>query len=232
MAAGINKTAELKDIMPLFKDGQTILFGGFGGVGSPPGLIAAILESGCTGLTLIGNDAGFPDIGIGRAVSAGRVSKMIVSHIGSNPAAGALMNSGELEIEFSPQGTLMERIRAGGTGLGGILCDIGMGADIVRGDKQTVLLGGKPYLAETALTADIALIYAETADEYGNLIYDKSARNTNPLAAAAGRITVAEVNHIVPAGTLDPERVITPGVYVDYIIQSNGADWKWAWERN
>lgn len=232
MAVRINKTAELKDIVPLFKDGQTILFGGFGGVGSPPGLIAAILESGCSGLTLIGNDAGFPDIGIGKVVTAGRARKMIVSHIGSNPEAGALMNSGRLEIEFSPQGTLMERIRAGGTGLGGILCDIGIGTDIVRGDKQIVTIGTKEYMAETALTADIAVIYAETADEYGNLIYDKSARNTNPLAAAAGSITLAEVNHIVPAGMLDPERIITPGVCVDYIIQSNGADWKWAWERN
>jgi acetate CoA/acetoacetate CoA-transferase alpha subunit len=141
------------------------------------------------------------------------------------------MNNGELEVEFSPQGTLVERIRAGGMGLGGILTDIGMEADIVRNGKQTVKLGKKNYLVEPALTADIAIVYAEMADPYGNLIFDKSARNTNPIVAAAGQITIVEARQIVPLGSLDPEDIIVPGAFVDYIIPSKGVDWKWVWEQ-
>ncbi|MEI2468998.1 3-oxoacid CoA-transferase subunit A, partial [Peribacillus frigoritolerans] len=141
------------------------------------------------------------------------------------------MNNGELEVEFCPQGTLVERIRAGGMGLGGILTDIGMEADIVREGKQTVKLGKKNYLVESALTADIAIVYAEMADPYGNLLFDKSARNTNPIVAAAGQITIVEVRQIVPLGTLDPENIIVPGAFVDYIIPSKGVDWKWVWEQ-
>ena len=133
-------------------------------------------------------------------------------------------------MEFSPQGTLVERIRAGGMGLGGILTDIGIDADIVRDGKQTVKLGKKNYLVEPALTADIAIVYAEMADPYGNLIFDKSARNTNPIVAAAGQITIVEAMQIVPLGSLDPEDIIVPGAFVDYIIPSKGVDWKWAWE--
>ncbi|MCM3673175.1 MULTISPECIES: CoA transferase subunit A [Peribacillus] len=220
----------LEDVRHHFKDDQSILFGGFGGIGTPPGLINLILESGIKDLTLIGNDTGFPDIGIGKLVTQRRAKKIIVSHIGSNPNAGLLMNNGELEVEFSPQGTLVERIRAGGMGLGGILTDIGIEVDIVRDGKQTVKLGKKNYLVETALTADIAIVYAEMADPYGNLIFDKSARNTNPIVAAAGQITIVEAMQIVPLGSLDPEDIIVPGAFVDYIIPSKGVDWKWVWE--
>ncbi|WP_309487126.1 CoA transferase subunit A [Bacillus sp. ISL-4] len=220
----------LEDVRHHFKDKQSILFGGFGGIGTPPGLINLILESGIKDLTLIGNDTGFPDIGIGKLVTQRRAKKVIVSHIGSNPNAGLLMNNGELEVEFSPQGTLVERIRAGGMGLGGILTDIGIEADIVRDGKQTVKLGKKNYLVEPALTADIAIVYAEMADPYGNLTFDKSARNTNPIVAAAGQITIVEAMQIVPLGTLDPEDIIVPGAFVDYIIPSKGVDWKWVWE--
>ncbi|MDR4926010.1 CoA transferase subunit A [Peribacillus simplex] len=220
----------LEDVRHHFKDKQSILFGGFGGIGTPPGLINLILELGIKDLTLIGNDTGFPDIGIGKLVTQRRAKKVIVSHIGSNPNAGLLMNNGELEVEFSPQGTLVERIRAGGMGLGGILTDIGIEADIVRDGKQTVKLGKKNYLVEPALTADIAIVYAEMADPYGNLIFDKSARNTNPIVAAAGQITIVEAMQIVPLGTLDPEDIIVPGAFVDYIIPSKGVDWKWVWE--
>nr|WP_225988767.1 CoA transferase subunit A [Peribacillus frigoritolerans] len=221
----------MEDVRHHFRDKQSILFGGFGGIGTPPGLINMILESGIKELTLIGNDTGFPDIGIGKLVTHRRAKKVIVSHIGSNPNAGLLMNNGELEVEFCPQGTLVERIRAGGMGLGGILTDIGMEADIVRDGKQTVKLGKKNYLVESALTADIAIVYAEMADPYGNLLFDKSARNTNPIVAAAGQITIAEVRQIVPLGTLDPENIIVPGAFVDYIIPSKGVDWKWVWEQ-
>ncbi|MGE7603766.1 CoA transferase subunit A [Peribacillus sp. NPDC097675] len=225
-----NKICNFEDVAHFFKDGQSILFGGFGGIGTPPGLINLILETGVQNLTLIGNDTGFPDIGIGKLVTNKRAKKIIASHIGSNPNAGLFMNNGELEVEFSPQGTLVERIRAGGMGLGGILTDIGLDNGTVSKDKQTVIIAGKKYLIEPALTADIAIVYAETADPYGNLVFDKSARNTNPLVATAGQITMVEVIEIVPLGSLDPERIIVPGAFVDYIIPSKGVDWKWVWE--
>ncbi|WP_057912743.1 CoA transferase subunit A [Peribacillus muralis] len=224
------KICRFEEVVHLFKDHQSILYGGFGGIGTPPGLINLILETGIKHLTLIGNDTGFPEIGIGKLVTQRRAKKIIVSHIGSNPNAGSLMNNGELEVEFSPQGTLVERIRAGGMGLGGILTDIGIEADIVRDGKQTVKLGDEHYLIEPALTADIAIVYAEMADPYGNLIFDKTARNTNPLVAMAGKITIVEAKHIVSLGSMDAEDIIVPGAFVDHIIPSKGVDWKWAWE--
>ncbi|MBO1513694.1 CoA transferase subunit A [Metabacillus sp. BG109] len=211
------------------QDGCTIMFGGFGGIGNPPTVINGILEKGVNDLTLIGNDSGFPDIGIGRLVSQGRASRLIVSHIGSNPVAGQLMMEGKMKVEFSPQGTLAERIRAGGVGLGGILTDIGLDSMVEEG-KQKVTVNGREYLLESALTADIAIVYAKKADTFGNLIYETSARNTNPLVAMAGRYTIAEVEEIVEVGELDPEMIVTPGIYVDLVVQSSGVDWKWAWE--
>lgn len=218
-------------IKPFFKKGQSILFGGFGGVGTPPGLINLILETGIDELFLIGNDAGFPDIGIGKIVTAKRARKMIVSHIGSNPNAGTFMHAGELEIEFSPQGTLVERIRAGGMGLGGILTDIGVNAEIVNQGKQVVEIQDKKYLVEPAITSDIAIVYAEKSDSFGNLIFDKSARNTNPLVAMAGHLTIVEAAEVVALGDLDPEDIVTPGSFVDYIVPSKGVNWQWVWER-
>jgi acetate CoA/acetoacetate CoA-transferase alpha subunit len=224
------KITTIEDVTDFFHDGMTLMFGGFGGVGSPPTLIDAILEKGIHNLTLIGNDTGFPHIGIGKIVSRGRAKKVIASHIGSNPVAGQLMHDGKLVVEFSPQGILAERIRAGGVGLPAILSDIGMDNEIVAKDKQRYVLNGNDYLVETALTADVSIVYAKKADLYGNLIYDKSARNTNPLVAMAGEITIAEVEEIVPLGRLDPDEIITPGVFVDYIISSQGVNWNWAWE--
>lgn len=226
----ISKVCSFDDILPLFKDEQSIMFGGFGGIGTPSGLVDVLMKAGSRDLLLIGNDTGFPNIGIGKLVSNRRAKKLIVSHIGSNPNAGTFMSNGDLEIEFSPQGTLIERIRAGGVGLGGILCDIGLDEDIVKRDKQRVTVNGSEYLIEPALTADISIVYAEKADEFGNLIYDKSARNTNPLVAMAGKITVVEAKEIVPVGELDPEAIITSGVFVDYVVQSEGVNWKWVWE--
>ncbi|MBG9542759.1 CoA-transferase [Cytobacillus firmus] len=225
-----NKIIELDDAMKHFRDGMIIMFGGFGGIGTPPSLIDGILDNGFKDLTLIGNDSGFPHIGIGKVVSRGRAKKMIASHIGSNPVAGQLMTDGKMEVEFSPQGILAERIRAGGVGIPAILSDIGLDNDIVTGNKQTCSVGGKKYLVETALTADISIVFAKKADPYGNLIFDKSARNTNPLVAMAGDMTIAEVEEIVPLGSLDPDEIITPGVFVNYIVPSKGVNWKWAWE--
>ncbi|PLR82768.1 3-oxoacid CoA-transferase subunit A [Bacillus sp. V33-4] len=224
------KITTIKDVMDLFYDGMTIMFGGFGGIGSPPDLIDGILEKGIKDLTLIGNDTGFPHIGIGKIVSLGRAKKVIASHIGSNSAAGRMMTAGELEVEFSPQGTLAERIRAGGVGLGGILTDIGIDNQLVSENKPKTNINGKDYLIETALSAEMSVVYAKKADPYGNLVFDKSARNTNPLVSMAGKTTIAEVEEIVPLGSLNPEEIVTPGVFVDYIIASGGVNWKWVWE--
>ncbi|WP_010496593.1 CoA transferase subunit A [Paenibacillus elgii] len=224
-----SKVAGLEDALQHIRDGMTLMYGGFGGVGNPPSLCQGILDKGVRDLVLIGNDCAFPDIGIGRLITAGRARKVIVSHIGSNPNAGRLMNEGALEVEFSPQGTLAERIRAGGVGLGGIFVDVGIGT-IAEEGKQQIVLDGKSYLIETALTAEVSIVHAQKADPYGNLIYDKSARNFNPLVAMAGDYTIAEVDEIVPLGELDPECIVTPGIYVDMVIPSQGVNWTWAWE--
>ncbi|KAB2333563.1 CoA transferase subunit A [Bacillus mesophilum] len=230
MVNPFNKITSFKKLKHLFTNEMTIMYGGFGGIGTPPGLIDVILDSGAENLHLIGNDTGFPDIGIGKVVCAGRAKSIITSHIGSNPVAGQFMTEGKLDIEFSPQGILAERIRAGGVGIPAILSDIGTENLFIAKHKPKVKLENTEYLIETALTADISLVYAKQADSYGNLIYDKSARNTNPLVAMAGEITIAEVEEIVPAGKLHPDQIVTPGVFVDYIVVSEGVNWKWVWE--
>ncbi|WLR59875.1 CoA transferase subunit A [Guptibacillus hwajinpoensis] len=215
--------------LDLLRDNMTIMCGGFGGVGSPPTLIQWILDSGIKNITLICNDAGFPWIGPGKLVTEKRVSTLIASHIGSNPEAGKQMHNGELSVQFYPQGTLAEKIRAGGMGLGGILVDVGLGTSIEHG-KQKTIVHGKEYMIEPALTADLSIIACKRADPYGNLIYDQSARNTNPLVAQAGDVTIAESVEIVQTGELGPEEIITQGVFVDHVIESKGVDWKWVWE--
>ncbi len=203
------------------------MYGGFGGFGTPPALIEGILQKGVQDLRLIGNDAGFPDTGIGRLITNGQVKSLVTSHIGSNPLAGAQMMEGKLDVTFFPQGILAEKIRAAGVGLPGILVDVGMGT-IVEDGKQKVSFGGGTYLVEPAITADVGIVYAKRADTYGNLIFDKSARNINPLVAMACNITIAEVEEIVPVGELDPEMIVTPGIYVDYIVKSNEGESLWA----
>lgn len=230
MKNSFKKIVEVNEISPFFRSGMSLMIGGFGGVGNPPTLIDVILQKGINELTIICNDTGFPKIGVGKLISAGRANKVVASHIGSNPIAGELMTNKQLEVEFSPQGTLAERIRAGGLGLGGILTDIGMENEMVVDGKQKVTINGKEFLIETPLTADVAIVYAKKADSFGNLIFDKSARNTNPLVAMAGDITIAEVEEIVPLGELHPEEIVTSGAFVDYIIQSEGVNWTWAWE--
>jgi acetate CoA/acetoacetate CoA-transferase alpha subunit len=224
------KITTIPQVMKYFHSGMTIMFGGFGGVGTPPSLIDSIIEKDLWNLVLIGNDTGFPNIGIGKLVSQGRADRIIVSHIGSNPVAGKLMTEGKLSVEFSPQGTLAERIRAGGVGIRAILTDVGLDNELVSDNKQICMMDGKQYLVEPALTAEVSIVYAKKADPYGNLIYDKSARNTNPLVAMAGDRTIVEVEEIVPLGELSPEEIITPGVFVDHIVLSEGVNWKWAWQ--
>ncbi|MCM3674798.1 CoA transferase subunit A [Peribacillus simplex] len=219
----------MEEALEHISDGCTLMYGGFGGVGTPPTLVQGILAKGVKELTLIGNDTGFPDIGIGRLVTAERAKKVIASHIGSNPNAGRLMTEGKLQVEFSPQGTLAERIRAGGVGLGGIFVDVGIGT-IAEEGKDKIVIEGKEYLVETALTAEVSIVHAKKADSLGNLVYDKTACNFNPLVAMAGAFTIAEVEEIVPAGELDPECIATPGIYVDMVIPTKGVNWKWAWQ--
>ncbi|WP_078596840.1 CoA transferase subunit A [Evansella clarkii] len=226
-----NKVIEAVRAAEFINNEMTVMIGGFGGVGNPPSLIREMMESGVGELTLICNDAGFPHIGVGQLVTAKRIKKLIASHIGSNPNAGKQMTDGELEVIFSPQGTLAERIRAGGAGLGGILTDIGAENPIIEAGKKKIEIDGKEYLVEPALTAEVSLVFAKKADTLGNLVYDTSARNTNPLVAMAGDITIAEAEEIVEAGELDPEEIVTPGAFVDYIVQSEGVNWTWAWEK-
>ncbi|WP_210610174.1 CoA transferase subunit A [Priestia flexa] len=225
-----HKMVKSTDIMNYVQSGMTIMFGGFGGVGTAPTIIEEMLKSDVNELTLICNDAGFPNIGVGKLVCEQRIKKLIASHIGSNPVAGKQMTDGTLEVEFSPQGTLVERIRAAGVGIGGILIDVGIETDVICVGKQMITLSDKTFLVETPLEADVSIVYAKKADEFGNLLYDKSARNTNPLVAMAGKVTIAEVEEIVPLGELDPDSVMTPGVFVNYIVQSKGVNWKWVWE--
>jgi len=224
------KIIDIEEALSFFQDDMVLMFGGFGGIGNPPTLIKGILEKGVKNLTLIGNDTGFPDVGIGQLVTAKRVRKMVTTHIGSNPNAGKQMTDGTLDIEFSPQGTFIERVRAGGVGLGGVLVDIGIDS-VIDINKQRVTVLGKEYLVETPLTADVSIVYAKKADPFGNLVFDKSARNSNPYVAMAGNITIVEVDEIVPLGELEPEEIIVPGAFVHYIVQSEGVDWKWVWEK-
>lgn len=225
-----DKVVSLKRALEFFHDGMTLMYGGFGGIGTPPTLTKAILAKGIGGLSLIGNDAGFPEVGPGPLFVHNRVRRLLASHIGSNPIAGEQMSRGELEVEFSPQGTLAERIRAGGMGLGGVLVDVGLGT-VAETGKATFELEGRTLLVEPALTAEVAIVYAAKADTVGNLVFDKTARNFNPLVAMAGDITIAEADEIVPLGSLDPECIVTPGIFVDMVVQSEGIHWTWVWEQ-
>ena len=213
----MNKLISPSDAASFVKDGMTLMIGGFLGHGTPERIIDEIVASGVKSLTLIVNDTAFPDKGCGKLVTNNQVKKLIVSHIGTNPNTGQKMNSGELEIEFSPQGTLAERIRSGGAGLGGILTPVGIGTIIEEG-KQKIQVDGNDYLLEKPLRADIALIYATTADDLGNLIYMGTMRNFNPLMAMAADTVIAEVEELKPAGELSPETIHTPHIFVDYIV--------------
>lgn len=211
------KLLTLQDATHFFRDGMTIMVGGFMGVGTPPRLVEALLESGVRDLTLIANDTAFVDTGIGPLIVNGRVSKVIASHIGTNPETGRRMIAGEMEVQLVPQGTLIEQIRCDGAGLGGFLTPTGVGT-IVEDGKQTLTLDGKTWLLERPLRADLALIRAHRADMLGNLTYQLSARNFNPLIALAADLTLVEPDEMVEIGELLPDQIITPGAVIDHII--------------
>ena len=209
------KPAEAAAMIP---DGATVLIGGFMGVGSPHRLIDALVEAGPRNLTLIANDCARPGHGIGKLVTAGCLSRVICSHIGLNPECQARMIAGEIAVELVPQGTLVERIRAGGVGLGGVLTATGLGTSVEEG-KQTVEIDGQRFLIETPLRADFALIGARQADYLGNLEYFLTAHNFNPIMALAADVVIAEPQHIVPVGVIPPDAVKTPGVLVDHLLE-------------
>lgn len=212
-----NKQITVKKAGEFFRDGMTIMVGGFMGVGTPPRLITELLESGVKELTIIANDTAFVDTGLGPLIVNGRVKKVIASHIGTNPETGRRMIAGEMEVQLIPQGTLAEQIRCGGAGLGGFLTPTGVGTVVEEG-KQKITLDGRDYLLELPLRADLALIQAQKADPLGNLTYDLSARNFNPLMALAADITIAEPDEMVAVGDIDPDCVATPGAIIDWLI--------------
>ena len=211
---GALKPAAAAEMIP---EGASLMIGGFMAVGSPERMIDAIVARGVGGLTIIANDTAMPGKGIGKLVSAGLVRHIIASHIGLNPETQAKMISGEITCELVPQGTLIERIRAGGMGLGGVLTPTGLGTEVEE-DKQVVTVEGKRFLLETPLKADFALIGAWQADYVGNLSYMLTAHNFNPIIALAGRTVIAEADSIVPVGVIPPDAVKTPGVLVDHLL--------------
>ena len=214
------KTISLKDAAALIPDGASVMIGGFMGVGTPERLVDELVRQKKRNLTVIANDNALPGVGIGKLVSAGALRKTIASHIGLNPETQKKMLASELEVDLVPQGTLIERIRAAGFGLGGVLTPTGVGTVVEKG-KQRIEVDGKPFVLETALRADFALVQAMLADYLGNLSYALTARNFNPVIAMAADTVIVDAEHIVPVGVIPPDHVVTPAPVVDYLI-ANG----------
>lgn len=212
-----SKVVDRADVIAHFRDGMSVMFGGFMGIGTPPGLVAVLVQSGAEQLTLIGNDTAFPETGVGPLITGGQVARVIVSHIGTNPVTGKKMIAGELEVELIPQGTLAERVRCGGAGLGGVLTPTGVGT-VVEAGKSKWVLDGREYLLELPLRADVAILKARKADRAGNLVYGRAARNFNPLMALAADLVIVEVDELVETGEIDPDAVMTPAALVDMIV--------------
>jgi len=202
----------------VLRDDMTIMAGGFGLCGIPETLIAAIRDSGVRGLTVISNNAGIDGIGLGLLLESRQIRKMISSYVGENKLFADLYLKGELELEFTPQGTLAERIRAGGAGVPAFFTKTGVGTLIAEG-KETRDFDGETYVMERSLVADLAIVHAWKADREGNLVYRKTARNFNPVMATAARITVAEVEHLVEPGEIEPDHIHTPGIYIQRIVR-------------
>jgi len=214
------RTVSVQDAVAMIPDGATLMIGGFMAVGTPERLMDELVRQGKRNLTIIANDTARPGQGIGKLVDAGLVSRTIASHIGLNPETQRQMIAGKMAVDLVPQGTFVERVRAGGCGLGGILTPTGIGTLVEEG-KQRIDLNGKSYLLETALHADFALIHAFLADYSGNLSYALTARNFNPVMAMAATTTIVTVDHIVPIGLIAPDNVITPAPLVDFLV-TNG----------
>ena len=202
----------------LLKDGMTVMSGGFGLCGIPEALIAAIREAGVNSLTVISNNAGIDGAGLGLLLESRQIRKMVSSYVGENKLFADLYLSGELELEFNPQGTLAERIRAGGAGIPAFFTKTGAGTLVAEG-KEIRDFDGESYVMERGLVADLAVIHAWRADREGNLVYRKTARNFNPVMATAAKVTVAEVEHLVEPGTMDPDQIHTPGIFVKRIVR-------------
>jgi 3-oxoacid CoA-transferase subunit A len=206
----------------VLKDGMTIMSGGFGLCGIPEILIEAVKRTGVKGLTVISNNAGVDGIGLGVLLETGQIAKMISSYVGENKTFANLYLSGKLELEFNPQGTLAERIRAGGAGIPAFFTRTGVGTVVAEG-KEVREFNGENFVMEHALFADVALVHAWKGDTEGNLVYRKTARNFNPMMATAAKITIAEVEHLVEPGQIDPDHIMTAGVFVKRIVDVAGA---------
>ena len=214
----MDKIRTIDEAASYIKDGMTVAVGGFIGAGTPEKLIDAVIAKGIKDLTLICNDTALPDKGVGKWVVNRVVSRIIVSHIGTNPETGRQMNAGELKVELVPQGTLAERVRAAGAGLGGILTHTGIGTVVEEG-KEKITVNGKEYLLELPLKADVALLKGSIVDKKGNIYYKKATRNFNPLMATAADLVIVEAEKIVEVGELDPTDVMTPSIFVDIIAK-------------
>lgn len=214
----VKKLISASDFVSKLHDGASIMVGGFMNIGTPVELIDEILKTELKNLTIICNDAGLPGAGVGKLIEAGRVKKLIATHIGLNPLAGQLMGEYKLEVELIPQGTLAERIRAAGVGLGGILTPTGIGT-LVQEGKKIIKVGGRDFLLEEPLKADFAIVLGHVVDEKGNTMYSKTTRNFNPLMAMAANTVVVEARSVVDVGELDPDTIATPHIFVDYIVR-------------
>jgi acetate CoA/acetoacetate CoA-transferase alpha subunit len=214
----MNKLSTVDQAIAKIDDGMTLMIAGFLGCGTPETLIDAIVEKGTKDLTIICNDTAFPDKGIGKLIVSKQVKKVITSHIGTNPETGRQMNEGEIEVILSPQGTIAEQVRAAGAGLGAVVTPTGVGTVVEEG-KQTIEIKGKKYLIEEPLRADVAIINAHQADKKGNLVYNMSAVNFNPLMATAADTVIVEAEEIVEVGDLNPNFIHTPHIFVDMIVK-------------
>lgn len=214
-----SKVAGVQQALAHIESGQTIMLSGFTNVGSPNKFIVKMAQAGITDIELIANDAGNDHAdGIGTLICQHRVKKLTASHVGLNPKVAEQMNAGELEVVLVPQGTLAERIRCGGTGLGGVLTPTGVGTVVAEG-KQVIQVDGRDYLLETPLRAQVAVVKAWKADTSGNLVYRRAGRNFNPLMAMAADFVIAEAEEVVEVGQLDPDEIMTPGVCVDLVVK-------------
>ncbi len=214
----MDKLISAKDAAAKLKDGMTVMIGGFLANGTPERIVDELVKSGVKDLTLIVNDTSYIDRGNGRLVDNKQIKKVIVSHIGTNPRTAELMNNGEMEVEFCPQGSLAERIRCGGMGLGGALTKTGLGT-IVADGKQRVMIDGEEWLLEKPLHADVAFIHASKGDKMGNLVYYGTTKNFNPLMAMAADCVVAEVDELVEMGEIAPHEVHTSSIFIDYLVK-------------
>lgn len=214
----MNKIITVSEAVSKISDGMTVMVGGFLGAGAPERIIDALVEKGVKNLTLICNDTAFPDKSLGKLIVNRQVSHVIVSHIGTNPETIAQMNAGELKVDLIPQGTLAEKIRAKGAGLGAVVTPTGIGTIVAEG-KQTMVIDGREYLVEMPLGADVAILGASISDESGNLVYRGTTKNFNPIMAMAAEVVIAEPLEIVPTGAIEPEAVHTPNIFVDFIVK-------------